>query len=262
MLMLTTGSIASAATVVCSKSVKACGCSITTTGVYTVQNNLSLGTNSDCISIGTKNVVLNLNGWNITGPGNGSTGAGVHIKNATSVWIEGQGTASQPSILSGWKYGVEDDGDSAFIENVTTTGNSKAGIYFFKANNSQLVNFTASGNSGYGVWLSSGGTDQVGNGSTLSNALDGVLIGCVGNGKGGCSSTGGNTKSNNIFGVDSENNGAGGITVQFNSDFNQIGRNTAAGNSSGDLLDKHSGSSCAHDLWFVNTGSVNKACVQ
>ncbi len=252
----------SAAGNVCSLTVMACNCSITTAGVYTVGQDLSFVTGSDCISVGTKNVVLNLNGHSITGPGTGSTGAGVHLKNVTSVLVEGQGTASQPSILSGWKYGIENDGNDVVIENVVATGNNKAGIYFFTANDSQVVNFTASNNSGYGVWLSSGLNDQVGTGTTSLNSLDGIFVGCLGNGKGGCASTGGAAKSNTIYNMTSNTNGAGGITVQFNSDFNQIGKCAATGNTAGDLLDKHSGNGCGHDLWFANSGSVNKSCVQ
>ena len=209
-------------------------------------------------------MVLNLDGNTITGPGSGSTGAGIHIKNATSVFLEGQGAASQASNISGWKYGIENDGNDVLIENVFTTGNAKAGIYFFKGNNGQVVNFNSSSNSGYGVWLSSGGNNQVGNGTTSTNALDGVFVGCVGSGSGTCASGGGNAKSNSIYGIESDNNGAGGITVQFNSDFNQIGKCTASGNSTFDLYDRHSGANnCAHDLWFANTPvTVNKSCVQ
>ena len=262
-LLVGAGGSASAAVNVCSKTISSCGCSIKSAGVYTVSGALTLASNSDCISIGTKNVVLNLNGNTITGPGNGSTGSAVHVKNASSVWIEGQGNSSSQAIISGWKYGIENDGNDVLIENVSTTGNAKAGIYFFKANDSQVVNFNSSANAGYGVWLSSGGNDQVGIGTTSGNALDGVFIGCVGTGSGTCATGGGNAKSNSIFDVTANNNSGGGITVQFNSDFNQVGKCTASGNSTFDLSDKHGGASCAHNLWFANTaGTVNKACVQ
>jgi hypothetical protein len=263
-LLSMTAPAMAAAINVCSKTINACGCSITTPGVYTVGQVLSLGAGSDCISIGTRNVVLNLNGNTITGPGGGSTGAGIHIKNATSIWIEGQGTAAQKSVISGWKYGIEDDGKDALIENVSANGNAKAGVFFFRAENGQLVNFTASNNAGYGVWLSSGGFNRVGSGVTSGNVLDGVFVGCIGTGKGTCASGGGNAKSNTIFGIEADNStAAGGITVQFNSDFNQIGSCTASGNFTFDLSDRHSGASCAHNLWFADTvGTVNKACVQ
>lgn len=262
-LLFASRSVVSAATV-CSQTVMACGCSITTSAVYTLAQDITSGGTGDCLSIGTKNVVLNLNGFNITGPGKASTGSGVHVKKESSIWIEGQGTASQPSIISGFKYGIENDGNDVVIENVDATSNSKAGIFFFKANNSQVVNFNSSNNSGYGVWLSSGMNNQVGTGTTSLNVLDGVFVGCTGNGSGMCASTGGNAKSNTIYSITANSNGAGGITVQFNSDFNQIGKCAASGNSDDDLNDNHSGTNnCGHDLWFANTpGTVNKSCVQ
>jgi hypothetical protein len=260
---LASQSAALAAVNVCSKTINSCGCSITSTGVYTVAQNLTLVSGSDCISIGAKNVVLNLNGNLITGPGSGSNGAGIHIKKATSVWVEGQGTASQPSTISGWKYGIENDGNDILIENVSTSGNSKAGVYFFKGSGSQLVNFNSSSNSGYGVWLSSGMNNQVGTGTTSLNGLDGVFVGCIGTGSGTCASRGGNAKSNSIYNLTANSNGAGGVTIQFNSDFNQIGKCTASDNANGDLIDKHRGNGCGRDLWFANNGAVvNKACVQ
>jgi len=250
---------------VCSKTINSCGCSITATGVYTVAKPLSFGPGAvDCISIGAKNVVLNLDGNNLSGPGGNSTGSGIHIKNATSVWIEGQGTAASQSTISGWKYGIENDGKEVLIENISADSNATAGIFFFKATDGQVVNFTASNNSGYGVWLSSGGNNLVGNGTTSNNVLDGVFVGCRGNGSGNCGTGGGNAKSNTVFGIEADNStSAGGITVQFNSDFNQIGKSKASGNSAFDLLDRHSGTNnCAHDLWFANTaGTVNKSCV-
>jgi len=264
-LMIANVSVASAAVNVCSKTITACGCSITTAGVYTVEQDLTFAPGvGDCIAIGAKNVALNLNGHNLTGPGKASTGAGIHLKKIVSVSIEGQGTASQPSIISAWKYGIENEGSDVLIENIDATSNATAGIYFFKANNSQVVNFNSSNNSGYGVWLSSGANNQVGTGTTTNNVLDGVFVGCVGNGSGGCASTGGNAKSNIIYNMTSNTNGDGGITIQFNSDFNQIGKCTASGNGTTDLIDSHSGANnCAHDLWFANSpGTVNKSCVQ
>ncbi len=264
LLVVTARSIAPAA-LVCSKTVRNCGCSINSAGVYTVAQDLSFAAGGgDCLSINAKNVVLNLNGHNITGPGKSSNAAGVHVRKVATVTVEGQGTASQHAILSGWYYGIENDGNAVLIQNVDVTGNNAAGVFFFKAGNSELVNFNASNNSGYGVWLRAGSNIQIGSGTTSANQSDGVFLGCVGNGKGGCLGGGGKANSNYVYGVTTTNNGGGGITVQFNSDFNQIGTCTASGNTGSDLIDRNPGANnCAHDLWYANTaGSVNKSCIQ
>jgi len=93
------------------KTITACGCSITTAGVYTVEQDLTFAPGvGDCIAIGAKNVALNLNGHNLTGPGKASTGAGIHLKKIVSVSIEGQGTASQPSSSVRGNTGIENEG--------------------------------------------------------------------------------------------------------------------------------------------------------
>jgi hypothetical protein len=246
----------------CVKAPKACGCSITSSGVYTLEQDLAFSGVGDCLSIKAKNVVLNLNGFNITGPGEKSTGSAVHVRNVENVWVEGQGSASQPSIIRGWKYGIEDDGNQVLIKNVSTIGNSSAGIYVFKATNSEIVDFESSNNSGYGVWLSSGSGNRVGSGTTSSNVSDGVFVGCVGNGAGVCASAGGNATSNTLYNLTSTNNGGGGIRVQFNSNFNQIGDCVTSGNTNYDLIDRHTGSTCGRNLWFANIGTKNEACIQ
>jgi hypothetical protein len=246
----------------CSQMVTACGCSITSGGVYIVAQDLvSTRSNGDCVTIVTKNVVLNLDGHSLTGPGNSSNGSGIRIK-ASSVWVEGQGMAAQRAEITGWRYGIENEGKEVFVENVSATGNAKAGIVFLKATDSKIVNFDTSSNSGYGVWLSSGDDNQIGTGTASHNVLDGILVGCAVSARGTCASGGGKSQSSTIYGITANTNGLGGITVQFDSDFNQIGNCSASGNSNGDLNDGGAGASCAHNLWFADTGTVNKACVQ
>ena len=255
-------SIASAAPV-CSKTVRNCGCTINSAGVYTLAQDLTFaGGGGDCLTVNSKNVVLNLNGHNVTGPGQSSAADGIHVRKASTITIEGQGTASQRATISGWRYGIENNGNSVLIDNVDLTGNTGAGIFFFKATNSTLVNFNASNNPGFGIWLRSGANVQIGSGTASLNNSDGVFIGCIGNGKGGCSGGGGKANSNYVYGVTANNNAGAGIMVQFNGDFNQIGSCTATGNTNNDLVDRNS-NGCAHDLWYANTaGSVNKACIQ
>lgn len=260
-LIVTFSSIASAAPV-CSKTVRNCGCVINSSGVYTLAQDLTFAAGgSDCVTINSKNVVLNLNGHNVTGSGQSSGAVGIHVKKVSTVTVEGQGTASQRAIISGWRYGIENDGNSVLVDNVDLAGNSGAGIFFFKASNSQLVNFNASNNPGFGIWLRSGGNVQIGSGTASLNNSDGVFIGCIGNGNGGCSGGGGKANSNYVYGVTANNNGGAGIMVQFNGDLNQIGSCTATGNTGNDLIDRNN--NCRRNLWYANhAGSVNRSCIQ
>ena len=67
--------------------------------------------------------------------------------------------------------------------------------------------------------------------------------------------------SSTVFSMTANSNGAGGITVQFNSNRNQIGKNSATGNTAGDLRDTHP-TGCANNLWFANTaGTAPKSCI-
>jgi hypothetical protein len=94
------------------------------------------------------------------------------------------------------------------------------------------------------------------------SVLDGVLVGCVANGKGACAVQTKASNQNNVYGVTSNNNGAGGITVQFNANKNNIGNCSGTGNGTFDMNDRHS-SGCAGDKWFANSfNTASQSCIQ
>ena len=85
----------------CSSEIDACGCTITTTGIYTVGESLSfsqgLTPHKDCIDIKAPSTILKLQGHSITGPGTG-VGTGIWIESsATSTIVEGaDNSGAQP----------------------------------------------------------------------------------------------------------------------------------------------------------------------
>lgn len=243
---------AGAASAGCPAAITRCGCQMLNTGLYTVANDLSTSqTAGDCIIVRAKNAVLNLNGHSVTGPSNGkSKGSGVHVlKSAVGSFVEGLG-----ATISGWKYGVENDANNVAIEDFTVQNNDTAGVFLSKANSSAVTNVTSQNNGGYGIWLSASSQNHIGSDQTLGNFLDGVFVGCVSS-LGKCTTMTAASNGNIVFGVTSQNNGisgkGSGITVQFNSNQNVIGRNTAGGNVEFDLNDRHP-SGCAKDVWFAN----------
>lgn len=255
--------LAAPASAQCPFSITRCGCTIQKAGLYWVANNLSaFPATADCIRIRAKGSILNLNGADITGPSNGSsTGAGVHVmSSATGSFVEGL-----DATLSGWKYGIEDDAGNVLLEDFTTQNNDKAGVLLLQEKNSTVINFVSQKNGGFGVWLAGASVNQIGQGQTLQNELDGVLVGCQSK-LGKCTATPGGSNQNMVFGMTSQNNGqsgvGSGITVQFNSNMNWIERNTGSGNAEFDLNDRHGGTSCAKDIWFANSGSASKNCIQ
>lgn len=256
--MMTATGVASAQ---CAKTILKCGCAITTTGLYTLGNPVSNSTSGagDCITIRAKNVALNLNGNSITGPSNGTAkGSGVHIvKSATAAFLEGAG-----ATISGWTNGVETDSSSGVIDNVVTSANDKAGVFLFKAEMNNVARITADNNGQFGIFVSASTQNNISSSEVSGSGADGVLVGCIPNGKGGCAVQTKASNSNNVYGVTSDHNGGGGITVQFNSNKNDIGNCSATGNASFDMNDRHA-NGCAADKWFANSFSTaSQSCIQ
>jgi parallel beta-helix repeat protein len=91
----------------CDNEIDACGCTITTPGIYAVTQSLNstqgLTLRNDCIDITAAHTILRLQGNSITGPGTG-VGTGIWIESsATSSIIEGagnSGAAPEPPELS------------------------------------------------------------------------------------------------------------------------------------------------------------------
>jgi len=133
-----------AASPVCPSTIAICPCTITTSGFYTLESGtLATTGNGDCIKIRAQNVNLNLLGNAIQGPGNSSTGAGIHIlSEATNAIIIGGSSTTIGSTISSFRVGIQDDANRATIDFFNTTGNTAAGVLLNKVTGSAVADFT------------------------------------------------------------------------------------------------------------------------
>lgn len=245
----------------CARTILRCGCTITSAGLFTLGNPVgnSASGAGDCIAIRARNVVLNLNGYSITGPSNGTAkGSGVHIlKSASGAFVEGLG-----ATISGWTNGVETDSTNGTIDNIVTDSNDKAGVFLFKANDNHVTRITAEGNGQFGIFVSASDQNDIAASQASGNGVDGVLVGCIANSRGGCAVQTKPSNSNDVYAVTSDSNGGDGIKVQFNSNRNNVGDCSASGNAAFDMSDRHS-NGCGLDQWFAKTfTTANRTCIQ
>jgi hypothetical protein len=253
----------------CAAMISSCGCLIRNSGLFTVgASSLTTSGKTSCLTIRAKNITLNLASVPITGPADGtSEGAGIEIDHGSSnVFIEGNG-----AVISGFQFGIENRAANVTIEDLIVQNNDAAGIHFARATNSAISMVTAQNNRGFGIWLEGSTLNTVGgNTQVVSNAFDGLLIGCKAVvGTGVCGGIGAGSNQNNIFDVTATGNGtgngtgnawSGGVTLQFNSRFNSIGRSSGSGNAKADFYDRHAAGACGGNNFFSITGTPFGAC--
>lgn len=150
---------------------------ITASGFYVVQNELAT-TSGDCIVIAASDVLLSLNGHNITG---GGTGAGIHVSKTSSkgspvmgTFIEGLSTQSTQPGLNGFSAGLLDEADGTFGDNFDCTNNQDG--LLLKGKNSNITDFSASNNARAGVHLLGGKNLTVNNFTANNNPGIGLLV--------------------------------------------------------------------------------------
>jgi hypothetical protein len=120
-------------------------------------------------------VFLNLDSFSVTGPGT----VGIHIfPNANAVFLEGgPGDVTQGNV-TGWTYGVEDEGNNFIQDFVYAQNNIVAGDLVHDASGSNINDFVNDSNGKYGIWLVGSSYIQVNCSDTDDNGDTGVEIGC------------------------------------------------------------------------------------
>lgn len=136
----------------CANPITACGCTINTSGTWTVANELSqTSTTDDCIDIKAKNVTLLTLAYAIDGPGGGANDAGIRIlKSATGAVVDGYNGVGESEVF-GFLNGIVIQANNAVAGDFEPIENYNAGIVATKANNLVLHDFGADNNSGDGV---------------------------------------------------------------------------------------------------------------
>jgi hypothetical protein len=158
----------------CPTQITSCGCVITSTGTYEVQNDLNANqTNApNCIEISADHAILNVKGFAVLGNGNGigilirrsANHAVVQGGDESSAPVENRLTGSvyQPASpqgkVFGWSVGIEDDADYSVIElfarlggNIFQQTGNNTGLFLNGAHGSVASDFDASYNQVAGV---------------------------------------------------------------------------------------------------------------
>ena len=258
--MMRAEAAAEAAVTACSTTISSCGCTITATGVYLVNADLNSGQGltglSDCIDIKAKNVVLNVQGHDITGPGTmTSTGAGIHLlRSASGAFIEGDDTS-----VTAWNIGMEIDASNVITDWVQTQFDGQAGTFLNNTKNVNVNDFTTSHNLTYGVWIREGSHNQINCSNTNFNGKIGLYVGCHMDATHGTKCKGfGPSKNNRLFDHSTDNNGDAGIVIDIGNTGNVIGDFTSSGNGGAlDSIDDNAG--CDNDIWLAAGGNYNRA---
>jgi Right handed beta helix region len=184
----------------CPLMITACGCVITRADTYTAINHLSAEQTDqpNCIEIAAGNAILNLDGFNVVGKGDG-TGIGILIrKGADNVIVEGgresnntpaQNPTTDPepmapqSRVNLWKIGIEDDGDNAIIALFSEIGgtffqkgNSTAGVLTSGVKDSFIGDLKADFNGKYGLAVKHSSGLTLANFSADNNRNTGLLL--------------------------------------------------------------------------------------
>jgi hypothetical protein len=240
-------------------------------GLYEVDASLSSAGSNDCLVVSASNVILNLNGMELTGTGGG---AGVHVmSSASNAMVEGH-----DAVIQGFSEGVEIDGSKDVAENFTATNNLDAGVLLNNAKQAKLSNFTTSfnldgvrvskgsynamtgaiyarDNLRYGIWLTDTNHNSVGGFTTQNNPAAGVYLGCSATGPTGaaCKLAAKNTY-NSIFNgsVQPVNGGAQqyGVAIDLGGGSNRVTNvsSAAPGDAIDDLIEENP--DCGTNDWF------------
>ena len=258
----------------CSRSITSCGCTITRSGVYSVDADLSasqgLTALNGCIDINAEHVDLFMNlNQSISGEKTGS-GVGIHVLPAAKyAFLFFQSYYSPPLIsgVSGWQFGIESEADNVIINGAETFGNSTGvllkGTYNNKLSGVGLSTTGAINNSAYGIWIVGGNSNQVVLYTSQGNGIAGIYVGCSATGPTGTPCPSEHASSGNVI-YDLSDNGTKqlyGVVLEAGSLRNTVMNTRTASNTRFDDFD--GSANCANNVWRINKFSTaNAACIQ
>ena len=251
-----------AAPAVCAKTVSACGCVISASGVYTVGADLDstqgLTTEGDCIEITVPNVILNLGSHNVTGPGGANSDFGIRIKSGSvNDTVVGSTVFAK---VSGWHVGILSASNKGTFSNLDADSNDLAGIEFnHDASGNRLTDWSASHEGTFGVWIRRGNNNFVTSGKADSNR-DGIFVGC-GDASGFDCAGVPSSNGNDLVDNEVSSNTRYGLALDSNASETVVNATTASGNASDDLFDDSA--SCGTDTWLDDsfTTSNDTGCI-
>ena len=267
-------------------NISACGTLSANNTIYSVTQNINTASTGDCLLLSGNNDTLNINGFNLQGPGaSTSTGAGIHITGSNDV-IEGL-----DGLSVGFGWGVRDQGvatvgdnfsmlnDNIGLELAGTTdrwtdlaseNNLANGIYYNSCLNGCSVEVTFVFNNGAsGVLITGSSHPELELFVVTNNKSNGIHVGC----SSGCTGNTAVAIGNAIAGQEVGSPAVGGNTADgIFVDATESGAAdqvylTTVGNNGG--IDLHDATAtCGNNQWIVNTfttsnagGVVSPACL-
>lgn len=251
----------------CTSSITKCGCTINTSGVYTVNADLDytqgLTSRKGCIDVNAANVKLFTNGHYILGDETGTNGVGIHLlSTANGAFLEAagvDGTTFSYTDLVGWQYGLESQADFVYVDGFGTDGNS-TGVLLKGTSNNVITFAEAAGNSVYGIWIDGGSGNMVSVANVQYSGVANTYIGCSATGPTGkgCSKNYA-SYSNIVTGAFFGPPALYGLAVEQYSTGNIVSDNYSLGSTDYDLFD---GNSTSVNTWHSNAfATVNKSYI-
>jgi Right handed beta helix region len=191
--------LASSANAGCVSPITACGCTITKSGLYIINEDIDstqgLTSRNGCIDIKASNVALVTEAEDvfIEGPGGGSpSGIGIHVlKGSNNDFISPISTSDFP-IVDGWNVGVLIEGHNVFLNDFISEDNGTVGVELNNTSSNNITDFDADDNGTNGVVVNNGSNNNVSNFSSDDNGANGIALNKAG--------------GNNISDFDSEDN--------------------------------------------------------
>jgi parallel beta-helix repeat protein len=217
-------------------TISACPTTISSGGKWTVTTNLTAAAGVNCITVAADRVVIDLQGYTITGSGFSS---GVITDGSRNNIIVANGTiigfnqainlcpanctyitVSHVTVMNTGFSGIDISGDYGVVSDTQANSNGTYGIYFY-GNNNTVYNTVANNNGQYGIaFLQSSTNNTVSNSPAYGNGVDGMIFAgsnntvinsqAVGNGQHGMNFEAAN---NTITDSQANNNKADGILI-------------------------------------------------
>ena len=207
--------VAGAGTANAAHSITTCADDVTSSGLHTVDSDITDGGVTSCIDINASDVVLEGNDNTIDGLDQDSGSIGVSVTDSATL----TNVTVRNLTVTNWEDGVSyDDADDGKVTNVNASANSNQGIRLFLSSNNDVTSNTAIGNTNQGIELVfSSDNNSVTSNTVTGNGRDGIRL--------FSSSDNNNVTSNTATGNDRD-----GIRLFSSSDNNNVTSNTATGN--------------------------------
>jgi parallel beta-helix repeat protein len=234
LLLLGIGAISPAAHA--AGTISACPTTITSAGKWTVTTNITAKAGVNCITVAADRVVIDLQGYTVTGSGFSSgvisDGArnNIIVANGTIIGFNqainlcpancSYVTVSNVTVMNTGYSGIDISGDYGVVTDSQANSNGTYGIYFYGKYNT-VYNTPSNNNGRYGIaFLQSSSNNTVSNSPAYGNGVDGMIFAgsnntvinsqAVGNGQHGMNFDVGN---NTITDSQANNNKADGILI-------------------------------------------------